>query len=134
MLKFTAVGSEKYSGDDQGFDGFKVRARILKSRVSAAGRNVDLIYNMNNGISMVRSTVSYASDLGLIGGNRNGYYFITDKDHKFTLANMDNDFRNDPELYRIMKKNVIPELEKKLSGIRPEELAVPDEEQNFYDL
>ena len=85
---------------------------------------------------MVRSTVDYAKELGLVGGNRNGYYFTTDekKEHKFTLKNMPMDFRNDPELYRIMKNTVIPVLEQNLSGIRPEELVVPDEETNFYDL
>ena len=35
---------------------------------------------------------------------------------------------------KIMKDNVIPLLETNLSGISPEELIVPDEETNFYDL
>ena len=48
--------------------------------------------------------------------------------------NMPQDFRNNPKLYKIMKDNVIPILETNLSGIRPEEMDVPDEEQNFYDL
>lgn len=102
--------------------------------MSAALKTVGLIYDKNTGIDMVRSTVSYAKDMGLIGGNRNGYYFISDKDEKFTLANMVQDFRENPKLYKIMKDNVIPLLEKNLSGIKPEEMVVPDEEQNFYKL
>ena len=47
---------------------------------------------------------------------------------------MISDFRNNPKLYKIMKDNVIPLLETNLSGISPEELIVPDEETNFYDL
>ena len=134
LLRFVAVGSEKFSDDDDGFSGFKVNVEIIKSRVSAALKTVGLIYDKNTGIDMVRSTVSYAKDMGLIGGNRNGYYFISDKDQKFTLANMVDDFRNNPKLYKIMKDNVLPLLEKNLSGIRPEEMTVPDEEQDFYNL
>lgn len=134
LLRFVAVGSEKFSDDDDGFSGFKVNVEIIKSRVSAALKTVGLIYDKNTGIDMVRSTVSYAKDMGLIGGNRNGYYFISDKDEKFTLVNMVQDFRENPKLYKIMKDNVIPLLEKNLSGIKPEEMVVPDEEQNFYKL
>ena len=134
LLKFVAVGGEKYSDEDEGFSGFKVKVEIIKSRVSAALKNLSLIYDKNSGIDMVRSTVDYAKEMGLVSGNKNGYYFVTDKDEKFTLMNMPQDFRNNPKLYKIMKDNVIPILETNLSGIRPEEMDVPDEEQNFYDL
>lgn len=134
LLKFVAVGGEKYSEEDEGFSGFKVRVEIIKSRVSAALKYVDLIYDKNIGVDMVRSTVNYAKDMGLVSGNKNGYYFITDKDEKFTLMNMNEDFRNNPKLYKIMKDNVIPLLETNLSGIKPEEMVIPDEEQDFYSL
>lgn len=134
LIKFVACGSDKYDDEDDGFSGFKVRLEIIKSRVSAAGKYVHLIYDKNTGVDMVRSTVSYAKDMGLLGGNKNGYYFVSDKDEKFTLKNMPNDFRENPKLFKIMKDNVIPLLEENLSGIRPEEMYVPDEEMNFYDL
>ncbi len=134
LLKFVAVGSEKYDDEDDGFSGFKVRAEIIKSRVSAALKTVNLIYDKNTGVDMVRSTVDYAKDMGLVSGNKNGYYFITDKDEKFTLKNMVEDFRNNPKLYKIMKDNVVPLLETNLSGLRPEELTIPEGEQDFYNL
>ena len=134
LLKFVAVGGEKYDEEDEGFSGFKVRTEIIKSRVSAALKFVNLIYNKNTGVDMVRSTVDYAKDMGLVSGNKNGYYFITNKDEKFTLKNMPGDFRENPKLYKIMKDNVIPLLETTLSGIRPEEMDIPDAEENFYDL
>lgn len=134
LLKFVAVGGEKYDEEDEGFSGFKVRTEIIKSRVSAALKFVNLIYNKNTGVDMVRSTVDYAKDMGLVSGNKNGYYFITNKDEKFTLKNMPGDFRENPKLYKIMKDNVIPLLETNLSGIRPEEMDIPDAEENFYDL
>ena len=134
MIKFVAVGSEKYDDEDDGFSGFKVRLEIIKSRVSAAGKFVNLIYDKNSGVDMVRSTVDFCKDLGLVGGNRNGYYFINNKDEKFTLRNMPNDFRENPKLFKIMKETVIPVLDQSLSGLTPEEMVVPDEEMNFYDL
>ena len=72
--------------------------------------------------------------MGLVSGNKNGYYFITDKDEKFTLKNMTEDFRHNPKLYKIMKDNIMPILETNLSGITPEEMEVPEEEENFYNL
>jgi len=134
LLKFVAVGGEKYNEEDEGFTGFKVRVEVIKSRVSAALKNVELVYDSNTGIDMVRSTVAYAKDMGLIGGNKNGYYFLSDKDDKFSLTNMPEDFKNNPKLFKIMKDNVIPLLEKNLSGITPEEMEIADEELNFYNL
>lgn len=134
LIKFVAVGSDKYDDDDDGFSGFKVRLEIIKSRVSAAGKFVNLIYDKNSGVDMVRSTVDFAKDMGLVSGNKNGYYFITNKDEKFTLKNMPGDFRDNPNLYKIMKENVIPILENNLSGILPEEMCVPEAEEDFYNL
>ena len=134
LLKFVAVGSEKYDEEDQGFSGFKVRIEVIKSRVSAALKSLNLIYNKNTGVDMVRSTVDFCKDMGLVSGNKNGYYFITDKDQKFTLVNMPEDFRNNPKLYKIMKDNVLPLLEPNLSGIRPEEMEIPEAEEDFYNL
>lgn len=136
LLKFVAVGSEKYKEEDDGFTGFKVRVDIIKSRVSAALKSVNLIYDSNTGVDMVRSTVDYAKSLGYVSGNKNAYYFTTDKDkeHKFTLKNMPTDFKNDPALYKLLHDIVIPHLEENLSGIRPDELVADDNEINFYDL
>lgn len=134
LIKFIAVGSEKYDDEDDGFSGFKVRMDIIKSRVSAAGKFVNLIYDKNSGVDMVRSTVDYLKELGFVGGNKNGYYFLDDKENKFTLKNMPEDFRNNPILYKSMKDIVVPVLEKNLSGITPEELIVPEEEMDFYNL
>ncbi len=67
-------------------------------------------------------------------GNKNGYYFTSNKDDKFTLKDMPNDFKENPNLYKIMHDNIMPILEQNLSGITPEEIEVPQEELNFYDL
>lgn len=134
LLRFKSEASGKYDATEDGFDGFLTTVDIIKSRVSSSNKSVRLIYDKNTGVDMVRSTVEFAKDLGLVGGNRNGYYFIENKDEKFTLQNMPNDFRNNPKLFKIMKDTVIPILEENLSGILPEEMVVPEEETNFYNL
>lgn len=135
LIRFNAVTSDKYSDETDGWGGFKVKCDIIKSRVSQALRSCFLMYDKTHGIDMVRSTVEYAKDIGLVTGNRNGYYFTTDADkHKFTLANMPRDFRETPILFKIMKDTVIPPLSANLSSVAPEEMYIPEEEMNFYDL
>ena len=66
-----------------------------------------------------------------LGGNKNGYYFIDNKENKFRFDNIKEEFRNNKELYKIMFDTIIPELEKNLSSIKPEEIYVDEEEMNY---
>lgn len=131
LLKFVAVGSEKYTMEDDGFDGFGVRLEIIKSRTNQAGQVVPLIYDKVRGVDSLRSSVNYAKEIGILGGNRNGYYIADNKDNKFTLKNMHEDFRGNRELYNILYSNIIPVLESRLSALRPEEMVTPEEEMNY---
>lgn len=131
LLKFVAVGSEKYTMEDDGFDGFGVRLEIIKSRTNQAGQVVPLIYDKVRGVDSLRSSVNYAKEIGILGGNRNGYYIADNKDNKFTLKNMHEDFRENRELYNILYSNIIPVLESRLSALRPEEMVTPEEEMNY---
>lgn len=131
LLKFVAVGGEKYTEEEDGFGGFGIRCEIIKSRTNQAGIAIPLVYDKVRGISSVRSSVNYAKEMGLLGGNRNGYYFINHKENKFTLVNMEKDFRDHRELYKIMYDTIIPVLEEHLSAMTPEEL-VPIEEEMAY--
>lgn len=119
LIKITAVGSEKYSKEDEGFDGFLTKATIIKSRTNADGKTVSLVYDKNTGHSAIRSTVFYLKELGLVSGNKNGYYFIDDPDkNKFTLATMEEDFNENIELYKVMNRVAKPYLEHML-GLQP---------------
>lgn len=131
LIKFVAVGSEKYTKEDEGFDGFGVKLNIIKSRTNQAGQSVPLIYDKVRGMDSLRSSVRYAKDIGILGGNKNGYYLNGDKDHKFTLKNMHEDFKENRELYKILYGNIIPVLETRLSTITPEEMEVVEEEFDY---
>ena len=126
-----AVGSAKYTLEDDGFDGFGVKLEIIKSRTNQAGQAVDLIYDKVRGMDSLRSSVNYAKEIGLLGGNKNGYYLGDNKDLKFTLKEMHKDFRENKALYKELYSNIIPVLESRLSTIQPEEMVIPEEELDY---
>lgn len=131
LLKFIAVGSEKYNKEDEGFDGFGIKVKIIKSRTNQAGQIVPLIYDKVRGLDSLRSSVRYAKEIGLLNGNKNGYYFEDDKEHKFTLKNMHKDFKENRELYQCLYGRIIPRLEEHLSAVSPEEMEIVEEEFNY---
>lgn len=131
LFKFISIGSEKFNQTDDGFDGFGVRISIIKSRTNQSGQSVDMIYDKIRGMDSLRTSVEYAKSLGLLGGNKNGYYLGSYKEEKFTRANMHQDFANNRHLYEILYGLIKPELEKKLSMIVPEEMNVIADELDY---
>ncbi len=131
MLKFIAVGSAKYELEDDGFDGFGVKVMIIKSRGNQAGRFVNLIYDKVRGIDPIRSSIAFAKELGLTGGNKNSFYFNSHKEEKFSLKNVNQEFRERRHLFKIMFDNIRPVLESKLSMLTPDELEPVDEAMDY---
>ena len=124
LLKFVAVGSEKFTLEKDGFDGFGVTAKVIKSRTNQAGLDCNLIYDKIRGIDSERTSVRYAKDNELIGGNRNAMYFIDNKDEKFSLNDIHDSFNSNPNLYKVMYNHIIPHLENRLSALTTDELKM----------
>ena len=82
-------------------------------------------------LNSLRSSILYAKDLGLTGGNKNAFYFNSHKDDKFSLRNVHEDFKERRDLYKIMYSNIIPELEKRLVTIEESDLEIIDEESDY---
>lgn len=131
LIKYESPGSDKYSMEKEGFDGFGVNATIIKSRTNQAGQIVQLIYDKVRGIDSLRTCVQYAKSLGLTGGNKNKFYFADYPDRTFTLTNIHEDFRNDRELYKILYSVIIPRLAERLSTVSEEEREVVQEEMDY---
>lgn len=127
MMKLVGVGSMKYKLEDDGFDGFGVRFEIIKSRTNKNGQFFTMIYDMKRGFDPLRTTVEFAKGCGLISGNKNGYVIGDHKDMKFTLKNMNKDFHENRELYKILFDSVKPFLMQRLSYTTPEDLEIDDE-------
>ena len=131
MVRLTAVGSEKYTREDDGFDGYGVQWQFMKNRTNIDGKIVPLVFAPVTGYDSLRSSFSYAKLMGMIGGNKNGFYIGSDKDKKFKFSTIHEDFKEDKELYKSLYGAIIPELEKELSSVKPEELEVVDEEMDY---
>ena len=130
LWKNKAIGSEKYTLEEHGFDGFGIEVKIIKSRVSQAGQNIFVVYDKVRGIDSLRTSLAYAKDVGLLAGNKNKMYFIDDKDMSFSMVHCHDDFKARPELYKKLYSSIIPILETRLSAIDTGEL---DFDENEYD-
>lgn len=131
LFRFNAIGSEKFTKESEGFDGFGTRIDIIKSRTNQAGQSIHAIYDKVRGFDSLRTSVQYAKDLGMLNGNKNGYYIKDDKEHKFTLKNMNADFRDNKELWSILYGAILPELETHISSILPEEMSIQSEMMDY---
>lgn len=131
LLRFVAEGSEKLDAESDGIDGFGVRIDVLKSRTNQAGKFCKLIYDKLRGIDSLRSTLRFAKDAGILNGNKNKSYFGDDKEHSFSMVNVNAEFRDNPELVDTMYKNVIPLLEETLSELDSTELTYDDGLMNY---
>lgn len=131
MIRLTSIGSEKYTIEEHGFDGFGVQALFIKNRSNTDGTIVPFVFDKGRGYDSVISSVMFAKSVDLLGGNRNGYYFIENKDSKFRLDHVREEFAANRELYKIMYAHIIPVLEHSLSSYKPEELIVCEEEMNY---
>jgi RecA/RadA recombinase len=131
MIRLTSIGAEKYEKSADGFDGFGATAQFVKNRSNIDGTIVPLVFDKVKGYDSLRSSISFAKNNELIGGNKNGYYFITNKEEKFTGVDIHKCFAENRNLYKIMYNNILPILETVLSSVEPDEIKVIDEEMDY---
>lgn len=116
LFKNVAIGSKKYTKEEDGFDGFGIQLMVIKARSNSNGQVITLIFDKVNGISPIRSNIEFAKENGLIGGNKNAMYFINNKDQKFPLRTVESYFSEHPEMYKVMYDHIVPVLETKLGA------------------
>lgn len=126
LLKFVAQGGAKFELEKDGFDGFGIGTEVIKSRTNQAGQICNLVYDKLQGIDSLRTSLRFAKDAGLTGGNKNGMYFGDNKDVKFKTDNLHAEFKANPELYKSMYSYIIPVLEERLSAVTEDELQFDD--------
>lgn len=114
LIKF--VSSTKYKAEDDGFDGFLVRAELLKSRSNKAGQFCNLVYNQVNGFDPVLSVYQFATDNNLVDGRNPYKYFKSNKDIKFDSRKLREEMDKNPDLQNEMIETTRPLFEKLLSS------------------
>jgi hypothetical protein len=130
LIKFVAVGSNKYNTEDDGFDGFLIRAELLKSRTNKSGQYCNLVYNQVTGFDSILTQYQFALDNELIDGRNPYKYIIGNKDIKFDSRNFRKEFLTNEKLRYALFNNTIPLLEKQLSRVENDS----DNNVSDYDL
>ena len=108
LLKFVSCG--KYSVDKDGFDGFAIRAELIKSKTNKAGTSCVIVYDAHYGFDKYRTIYEMLKDGGYIEG-RNPYLYIKNfPEIKFSSKNFRDECINNPELFRLAVKVMAPTL------------------------
>jgi len=131
LIHFQAIGKKKYTKEEDGFTGFGNNLTILKARTNCALKQFELVYDSERGMDSIRSSVEYARSLGLVSGNKNGYYFLDHKDAKFTKEHMLEDFRNNRDLFKYMYDAITPSLKDLLSDVSDDDKYICDEMMDY---
>lgn len=121
LFKFVTAG--KLKAEDDGFDGFKVRCELMKSRTNKAGQFTNLIYNQDLGFDPIMTQYEFANEHGLIEG-RNPYRYVVDnKDIKFDSRKFRKEFLDNELLRYALYDKSLPILGQQLSRVDPDEQA-----------
>ena len=93
---------DKYKEETDGFDGFLVRAELLKCRTNNAGKTCDMVYNQRSGFDPVLTLFKFIDDGGLVEGRNPYRYFKDFSDIKFDSRKFTKEFKTNPELRKAM--------------------------------
>ena len=115
LIKF--ISSTKFKEEDDGFDGFLIRAELIKSRSNKAGQSCNLIYNQTKGFDPVLTLFQFAVDNNLVDGRNPYKYFKTNKDIKFDSRAFREEYDNNDDLKKVLMDSVTPKLEELLSFV-----------------
>lgn len=118
LIKF--ISSTKFKKEDDGFDGFMVRAELLKSRGNKAGQSCNLIYNQSSGFDPIMSLYQFATDNDLVDGRNPYKYFKSNKDVKFDSRKFKSACRENEAIRDALFESTRPYLEDLLSSVEEE--------------
>jgi RecA/RadA recombinase len=121
LLKFVTAG--KYTSEKEGFDGFKVRCELLKSRTNKAGQFAHLAYNQLFGFDQAYTQYEFANDFDILDGRNPYKYMKGHKDVKFDSRVFRKEFLTNEALRMATFNATVPILEKQLSRVNPDEAA-----------
>lgn len=91
------TGSKLDEEKDFGIKGFTVTAQYIKSRSSASGRKMTLVFNQETGFDNLLTNVQFLKEKGLLLGSGHGYYIETMQDKKFKLKTVSDIYHNDED-------------------------------------
>ena len=119
-------GSKLEEDKDFGIKGFTVKARYIKSRSNASGRDMTLVFDQEKGFDNLLTNVQYLKEAKLLLGSGHGYYIEPAPTKKFKMKNVRELYANDAEFREIFDNYIHSIYEAFLTG--EDENQVADEE------
>ena len=114
IFKLTSIGSEKFTLEDDGFDGFVSRCDLLKARTNKSGQFCELVYNQVTGFDPLLTQFRFAMQNGMVAGRNPYRYFNEFPDVKFDSRKFTQLFAENEEIRKGLFASTIPIMQKQL--------------------
>jgi len=132
LLKF--VSSTKFNEEDNGFDGFLIRAEFLKSRSNKAGKSINMVYNQLTGFDPILTLYQFAEDNDLVDGRNPYRYFKHNKDVKFDSRKFRKAFLENDAVRIAITEATKPILEDMLSFVKEDDKKADNYSETLFNL
>lgn len=131
LLRFDD-NSKLQESDSFGVHGIMVDVTLLKSRTSAAGRSVPLVFDYDNGFDPELSLFVLLKEMGYVKGAGAYLYFGDDKDKaiKFSQKQFKTKLSENPELQQIFASTCMTALQSLITKSEVQE----DYDNNTFDI
>lgn len=107
---------EKYNYLENGFDGFKVKSQLWKTRTNKSGQFTSMVFDQSTGYDPILSLYQFAVDNDLIDGRNPKRYFKGMEDGaRFDDRVIYKVLKEDPEVIKTLARVTRPKLEEMLS-------------------
>lgn len=127
IVKLTPKGSDNFSVDADGFQGYMVMVEPIKCSSNQSGNNskgisFELVFASKRGFDSLRSLILYGRERGIIEGNRTRMKFKDDDSFTFSLKNIYKE-KDEKPIWECIRKYIIPDLDSHLSYLEPDEFG-----------
>ena len=125
IIKLTALPSDNFTMESDGFEGHLVRFEPIKSSSNQSGNDskgisFEQVFSFKEGFDSLRSLILYGRENGFIEGNKTRYKFKNDPECTFSWKNIYNELNEKP-IWKNTKEIIIPHLETHLPWIENKE-------------
>jgi len=108
FLKFVQCG--KYDEEKDGFNGFKVRCELIKSKTNRGGSSCELVYDMRKGFDPYRTLLLHMREYNLLEGRNPYTYFAGHPEFKFDTRKFSDMCEEDPIVFKMAMDVAGPSL------------------------
>lgn len=105
-------GTKLEEDKDFGIKGFVTVCQFIKSRSSAAGRKINLVFEQETGFNNLLTNILFLKESKLLLGSGVGYYIETMPDKKFRMKNVEEKYKTDKDFREGLDAYIIEQYTK----------------------